>query len=95
MKAFARLHDFPRGQPFGIPRPSPDRGARGSRLADRAAEWCAAWSEICADCYRAAALCEELRRLSDAELDRRRLSRATLARDIARTSDRSNGGSLL
>jgi hypothetical protein len=63
-------------------------------LAERAAEWCAAWGETCADYYRAAALYEELRPLSDAELNRRRLSRATLARDILRACDRSNGASL-
>jgi hypothetical protein len=96
MKAYARLHDFPRGQPLGTRRPSSGvhRGAPGSRLAEWVAEW-RAWGETCADYYGAAGLYEGLRRLSDAELNRRRLSRATLARDIARTCDRSNGGSLL
>ncbi|HEY1245655.1 MAG TPA: hypothetical protein VGF29_12595 [Hyphomicrobiaceae bacterium] len=97
MKAYARLHDFPRGQPLDTRRPSSGahRGAPGSRLAEWAAEWCAAWGQTCADYCRAAALYEGLRRLSDAELNRRRLSRATLARDIAQACDRSNGGPLL
>jgi hypothetical protein len=97
MKAYARLHDLPRGQPLGTRRPSSGahRGALGSRLAEWAVEWCAAWGETCADYYRAAALYEELRPLSDAELNRRRLSRATLARHVVRACDRSGGASLL
>jgi hypothetical protein len=41
-------------------------------------------AETCADYYAAAAVYEQLSRLSDAELSRRGLSRDTLARDIAR-----------
>jgi hypothetical protein len=42
----------------------------------------AAWIETCADYYNAAALYDRLSGLSDAELHRRGLSRATLARDV-------------
>jgi hypothetical protein len=42
-----------------------------------------AWADTCADYYAAAAMYEQLSALSDAELKRRGLSRATLARDVA------------
>ena len=42
----------------------------------------AVWFKICADYYEAAAMYEQLSNLSDAELQRRGLSRATLARDV-------------
>lgn len=45
----------------------------------------AAWIEHCADAYAQAALYEDLSRLSDAELNRRGLSRDTLARDMTQT----------
>jgi len=41
-----------------------------------------AWWATCRDYYVAAATYEELSRLSDAELARRGLDRATLARDV-------------
>jgi len=50
------------------------------------------WVNACADYYAAAALYEHLRGLSDAELQRRGLSRQTLAQDVCvsfeRTADR-------
>ena len=46
------------------------------------AEFFVAWMESCADYWAAAALYDSLRRLSDAELGKRGLSRDTLARDI-------------
>lgn len=49
----------------------------------------AAWLATCADYYAAAALYDQLSRLSDAELQRRGLSRDTLARDITRACDRT------
>lgn len=49
----------------------------------------AAWIETCADYWAAAAKYEQLSKLSDAELARRGLSRATLARDVCLTFDRS------
>lgn len=49
-----------------------------------------AWIETCADYYAAAAIYSQLSSLSDAELQRRGLSRATLASDIARACDRTN-----
>jgi hypothetical protein len=47
------------------------------------------WIEVLADHYAAAALYEELSRLSDAELRRRGLSRASLARDVLAACDRA------
>jgi hypothetical protein len=41
-----------------------------------------AWADYCADCWTAAAMYEQLSRLSDAELARRGLSRGTLAHDV-------------
>jgi hypothetical protein len=40
------------------------------------------WADTCADYYAAAAMYEQLSVLSDAELSRRGLSRATLAHDV-------------
>jgi hypothetical protein len=50
-----------------------------------------AWASTCADYYSAAALYDELRGLSDAELQRRGLSRDTLARDVCQGCDGSAG----
>jgi hypothetical protein len=52
--------------------------------------WVAAWAKNCADHWAAAALYERLSGLSDAELARRGLSRATLAQDVRDTCDRSS-----
>ena len=49
------------------------------------------WVDTCADYYAAAAMYEQLSRLSDAELARRGLSRATLAHDLRATCDRRFG----
>jgi hypothetical protein len=40
------------------------------------------WVNTCADYYAAAAMYEQLHRLSDAELERRGFNRATLGRDV-------------
>jgi hypothetical protein len=48
-----------------------------------------AWIETCTDYYAAAGIYEQLSRLSDTELSRRGLSRATLAAEIARQCDRT------
>ena len=45
------------------------------------------WLRTCADAYAAAQTYEELRHLSDAELNRRGLSRATLASDLMRDQE--------
>lgn len=55
-----------------------------------AAAHASAWIETCRDYYKAAAVYEQLSGLSDAELRRRGLSRATLASDIVRACDRAN-----
>ena len=59
------------------------RNARLGALAAYLATWCG----TCADYYEAAALYEELSALSDAELQRRGLSRATLARYVSTACD--------
>jgi len=46
------------------------------------------WVDTCADGYAAAAMHEQLAALSDAELARRGLSRASLARDVLAACDR-------
>ena len=71
-------------EPLGKPRTSlgTHLGALGSQLA--------AWVGTCADYYQAAALYDELSGLSNAELNRRGLSRATLAFDLSRGCDRTN-----
>jgi hypothetical protein len=56
-------------------------GSVGSRLA--------AWVDTCADYYAAAAVFQQLASLSDAELARRGLSRARLARDVCAACDRT------
>ena len=67
-------------------------------LAPSAPEWLksvgqrvSAWASACADYYSAAALYDELRGLSDAELRRRGLSRDTLARDACQACDTLGG----
>jgi hypothetical protein len=50
----------------------------------------AAWADTCADYYAAAAMYEQLAALSDAELMRRGLSRATLAHDVRTSCDRGS-----
>jgi hypothetical protein len=54
--------------------------------------WVAAGAKNCAGYWAAAALYDRLSGLSDAELARRGLSRATLARDVRDTCDRSGDG---
>ena len=54
----------------------------GTRFAD--------WVATAADYYTAAATYQQLSRLSEAELQRRGFSRATLASDICQACDRGN-----
>jgi hypothetical protein len=51
-----------------------------------------AWLNACADYYAAAAIYEQLSKLSDAELHRRGLSRDTLVRDAFQSCDRTAHG---
>jgi len=51
------------------------------------AAYLATWCGTCADYYEAATLYEELSALSDAALERRGLSRATLARYVCAACD--------
>lgn len=64
------------------PKPS---GLPLSRRVASVAMWFADWITAAADHYAAAAVYEQLSRLSDAELQRRGLSRATLAQDVCAT----------
>ena len=50
----------------------------------------AAWADTCADYYAAVAMYKQLSALSDAELMRRGLSRATLANDVRAACERSS-----
>jgi hypothetical protein len=61
-------------------RPDVPRAPLGTSLATLVSK-IGDWVEVCADYYAAAALYEQLSALSDAELARRGLSRATLAQD--------------
>jgi hypothetical protein len=67
--------------------------SRNDRLSSLAA-CLATWWETCADYYEAAVLYEQLSALCDAELQRRGLSRATLARDVCTARDRNSAISL-
>jgi hypothetical protein len=71
-----------------IGRASPKHG-RYRRLRARVATWL----RTCVDYYEAAALYEELNRLSDAELARRGLERPNLARDILKVCNRNSRSS--
>ena len=51
-----------------------------------------AWLNACADYYAAAAIYEQLGKLSDTELHRRGLSRDTLSRDVFQSCDRTAHG---
>jgi hypothetical protein len=73
---------------------SPDAFAAG-KPARSLASWIksivgriATWADTCADYYAAAAMYQQLSALSDAELTRRGLFRATLAHDVRATCDR-------
>jgi hypothetical protein len=69
--------------------PGTSRASFGARLGALRLHL-AAWVGTCADYYQAAGFYDDLSRLSDAELDRRGLSRATLAWDLSRGCDRTN-----
>jgi hypothetical protein len=70
------------------------RSARSLRLPDFGSSLgmrITAWITTAAGYYEAAATYEQLSRLSDAELHRRELSRATLARDVCQACDSTMG----
>jgi hypothetical protein len=76
--------------------PFPTEVAASAESAPQVSDWIksigqrvSVWAAICADYYSAAGLYDELRGLSDAELQRRGLSRDTLARDACQVCDRS------
>ena len=82
MASFAQLSDMDAVAPAGS---ASDLSGWLRKLGRRIAT-CAS---TCADYTTAARLYEELRGLSDAELERRGLSRATLARDLCAICDRA------
>ncbi len=76
---------------------SPTDTAFSSRAAASPSNWIrlaglriVTWATTCADYYAAATMYEQLSRLSDPELERRGLTRATLARDVCDNCDRTN-----
>ena len=76
--------------------PFPTEAAASSESAAPVSDWIkamgqrvSAWASTCADYYNAAALYDQLRGLSDAELQRRGLSRDSLARDVCQACDGS------
>jgi hypothetical protein len=78
--------------------PFPTEAATSAESAPPVSDWIksfrqrvGAWATACADYYSAAALYDELRGLSDAELQRRGLARDTLARDVCQACDSSGG----
>lgn len=62
---------------------SPEQSARASGWSALAA-----WIRACGDAYVASAIYEDLSRLSDAELQRRGLSRENLAREVFKSCER-------
>lgn len=62
--------------------------ARAGRVR-RLRTWISTWYTALVDYYAAAAIFQQLCRLSDAELARRVLSRATLARQAVETRERA------
>jgi hypothetical protein len=68
--------------------PSKPAGSFASRIKSIGGR-VATWADTCANYYAAAAMYEQLSALSDAELMRRELSRATLARDVCAACDLS------
>jgi hypothetical protein len=73
---------LPNSEPLGASRLA-SLGARFGALKSHLATWI----KTCADYYEAAALHDQLSTLSDAELQRRGLSRATLAHDVCTACD--------
>ena len=82
MASFAQLSDMEAHSPAGS---ASDLSGWIKSLGQRIATF----ASTCADYYAAAGLYEQLRGLSDAELQRRGLSRDTLARDVCETCDRA------
>ena len=81
----AYFPQFPKAEIVLNPVPVASRGAGRPTLAARIssiATWIGDSITTAADYYAAAAMYEQLSKLSDAELQRRGLSRHTLARDV-------------
>jgi hypothetical protein len=72
------MHDNLLPAEAGRPNASQSLRSAFSSLAQTVADWIT----TAADYYEAAAMYEQLSKLSDAELQRRGLSRATLGRDV-------------
>ena len=78
-----------RSQPFASASSPANDALHGSLLRSMRSsslQWMK-WIKTCADYYTAASAYKQLSALSDAELGRRGLSRATLARDVSTAYD--------
>lgn len=78
-----------RGRDRPIVGARPSSGRTLFQVLKSAAVWLSEWLESYADYYAAAQLYDSLSRLSDGELQRRGLSRATLAHDLIRMRETS------
>ena len=75
---------------YGVDAPPPiETAASPSSSIKSLAQHVTMWVNTCADYYAAAAMYEQLSRLSNAELHKRGLSRDTLARDLCQSCDRT------
>jgi hypothetical protein len=91
MTYFQRLHRP--GASKLLPIATARQRGGGSSFAKRLSSmcrWIGDYIDTLADHYAAAAMYEQLSRLSDAELQRRGFSRQDLARDVLAASDRAN-----
>jgi hypothetical protein len=71
--------------------PATETAASLSSSIKSLARFVTTWANSCADYYAAAAMYEQLSRLSNAELNKRGLSRDTLAQDLCQSCDRTAG----
>jgi hypothetical protein len=68
---------------------STEKSASLSSSIKSLARFLVTWVNSCADYYAAAAMYDQLSKLSNAELHKRGLSRDTLARDLCQSCDRT------
>ena len=69
--------------------PATETAASLSSSIKSLARFVTTWANSCADYYAAAAMYEQLSKLSNAELNKRGLSRDTLAQDLCQSCDRT------
>jgi hypothetical protein len=76
---------------LALPQASHQRTPHVGRFSSLLRQHVATWVRTCADYYAAAAMHEQLSRLSDAELHRRGLSRERLGWEVCAACDHGNG----